>query len=58
MDTWFERTSSIIAVVIVIAICALLGLKIPVPTELWSFGSIVIGFFFGTQTGIARARVR
>lgn len=58
MDTWFERTASIIAIVIVVAIVGLLGLSKAVPTELWAFGSIVIGFFFGVQTGTARARAR
>ena len=58
MTDWFERTASIIAILIVAAICALLGLKIPVPSELWAFGSIVLGFFFGVQTGTARARAR
>ena len=58
MSEWMERTASIIAIIIVIAICALLGFGKAVPTELWAFGSIVIGFFFGVQTGTARARAR
>jgi len=58
MSNWLENTSSIIAIAIVIGIIILLVLGLGVPTELWAFGSIVIGFFFGVQTGTARARAR
>ena len=58
METWTERTASVISIIVVIAICALLALRIEVPGQLWSFGSIIIGFFFGVQTGAATARAR
>jgi len=58
METWTQRTASVISIIIVIGIVGLLILGIAVPGELWAFGSIIIGFFFGIQTGGALARAR
>lgn len=58
MDPWAQRTASIIAIIVVLGIVAMLVLSLAVPAELWAFGSIIIGFFFGVQTGGAIARAR
>jgi hypothetical protein len=43
-----------LAVLLVIGVLVMLGLGIVVPPELWAGWGLVLGFFFGNQTGQAQ----
>lgn len=49
-----EYVTAILAVIVVIGIFVLLGLGLAVPVELWTGFGLILGFFFGNQTGTAR----
>jgi hypothetical protein len=49
-----EITTAVIALLVVIGTIALIVLGKPVPPELWSWGGIVLGFFYGNAQGVAR----
>ena len=53
-----DTVTGFIAVLVVIGIFVLLGLGQAVPTELWTGFGLVLGFFFGNQTGTARAQLK
>jgi len=51
-------TSSVIAILIVAGAIGLVAFGIPVPDGMWTGFALVLGFFFGQQTGSAQARAR
>ncbi|MFZ5819371.1 MAG: hypothetical protein ACOYYJ_05660 [Chloroflexota bacterium] len=53
-----EIVTSVLAVAMAGVVAALLFLGIPVPEPLWAGFGLVLGFYFGNQTGTARARAR
>lgn len=53
-----EKVSAALAVLIVVGSFVLLALGQPVPEFLTAGFGLVLGFFFGNQTGIARSRAR
>jgi hypothetical protein len=58
MDSLVEKTTPIIAIILVLAVVGLTAFKIEVPQQLWTGFSVVLGFFFGTVTTAARLRAR
>lgn len=54
MDKVTEVTSAVLAVGVVAGAIALTAMDRPVPPELWAAVGLVLGFFFGNQTGTAR----
>lgn len=53
-----ENIAGYLALLITIGIFVLLVLSQPVPGELWAGFGLVLGFFYGNQTGTARAELR
>jgi hypothetical protein len=53
-----EGITGILAVIVMIGIFVLLVLSMGVPAELWTGFGLILGFFFGNQTGAARAQIR
>jgi len=53
-----ENITGILALLIVIGIFVLLALSQAVPVELWTGFGLILGFFFGNQTGAARAQLK
>jgi hypothetical protein len=43
-----------LAVLLVVGVLVMLGLGIVIPPELWAGFGLVLGFFFGNQTGQAQ----
>lgn len=58
MDSYVDRITALIALLLTLGVLVLTGFKIEVPAQLWAGFSIVIGFFFGTVTTAARLRAR
>lgn len=54
MDKVTEVTSAVLAIGVVVGSIGLTALGKPVPPELWAAVGLVLGFFFGNQTGTAR----
>lgn len=49
-----ETVTSILAFVVVAAVFVLIGMGMSIPPEVWAAFGLVLGFFFGNQTGTAR----
>lgn len=58
MDKVTEVTTAVLAGVVVVGAIALTAQGKPVPPELWAAVGLVLGFFFGNQTGTARGLMR
>lgn len=56
VENFARNTSAILAILVVIGIFVLLALSQVVPSELWSAFGLVVGFFFGHQSGQGTAR--
>jgi hypothetical protein len=57
-ETFARIATSALALIVVIGVFVMLGLGIAIPVELWAAFGLIIGYFFGNQTGEARARAR
>lgn len=53
-----EYVTAALAVLVVIGIFVLLALGLAVPVELWTGFGLILGFFFGNQTGVARVSAK
>ena len=58
MDKIYVVTTAALAVILVLGVLIMLALQVPVPTELWTGFGLVLGFFFGNQTGQARGLLK
>ena len=58
VDNFTQIVTGIIALAVVLGSFVLVGLGIPLPDMLTAGFGLVLGFFFGNQAGIARARAR
>jgi|WetSurMetagenome_2_1015567.scaffolds.fasta_scaffold04056_3 hypothetical protein len=54
VDTPGQIVTGALAVVVVVGTIALTAIGKPVPPELWSSAGLVLGFYFGHQSGTAR----
>lgn len=57
-DSFARIATSAIALFVVVGVFVLLALGIAIPVELWAAFGLIVGYFFGNQTGEARARAR
>jgi len=53
-----ENIAGVLALLITLGIFVLLALSQAVPAELWTGFGLVLGFFYGNQTGSARAQLK
>lgn len=53
-----ENITGLLAVIVVLGIFVLLALAQAIPSELWTGFGLILGFYFGQQTGTARAQLR
>lgn len=53
-----EKVSAFIAVLVTVGCFVLLALGVPVPDWVSAGFGLVLGFFFGNQSALARARAR
>lgn len=53
-----ETVTGALAFLVVLGVLVLLALSQAVPAELWTGFGLILGFYFGAQTGTARAQLK
>jgi hypothetical protein len=57
-ETFTQWLTAILAILVVAGVFVLLALGVPVPDAVWTAFALILGFFFGNQTGRAMSRAK